>query len=133
MDRQLLRLGYRAEHAKPAMDAIAWELVRIQREQFASQGGRSGGWQPRKIFGDGHPILDDTGDLKESFKYGDEMNIWEVTDESVNFGSRDPKGVHHQYGTKNMAQRKVMDLTEQDKSGLMKISQAWVLTGSLPL
>lgn len=59
-------------------------------------------WKQRKVQGDGHPLLDDTGDLKASRK----VTINE--DGSLNISYEDPKASFHQDGTDTMPARELL-------------------------
>lgn len=130
-DRELASIGRRAQQAQPIFEATGFYLAKVQREQFASQGGRSGGWEPRKSGGD-WPILDKSGALKRSFQYGDANNIWDVTGDSLHYGSEVDYGVHHQFGAPaaNLPMRKVFELSERDRKLIVKSWQRWVFEGS---
>jgi phage gpG-like protein len=135
-DRKLMRIGARSVQAAPVLESVGFFLSRVEREQFDSQGSRSGRpWAPlapSTVARKGHDeILVDSGALRDSFIYGDSNNIWEVTNEFLRFGSSVEYGGFHQSGTEHMPQRKVMDLTEADKVAIVKSIQRWVIEGEL--
>lgn len=136
-DREIRRVGKRATAARPLYDALGWKLVAIQREQFQSEGGRSGHpWAPLadstvRSRGSAHPILDDTSALRESFLYGGAGNIFEATDDHLRYGSESEIGIFHQQGTSRMPMRKPMELTDEDRDDIVKDMQHWVIRGSV--
>jgi phage gpG-like protein len=134
--RKLMRAGFRAEAAQPLMESLAFFLSRISKEQFESQGARSGQpWQPlapSTVARKGHDtILVDSGALRDSFQYGGEDNIWEVTNEFLRWGSDVEYGIFHQQGTTHLPVRKVFWMTEADKLAVAKSIQRWIVEGEL--
>jgi phage gpG-like protein len=134
-DRELRLVGRRAVEAKPVFEAVGWYLAHVQREQFASQGARSGGWQPlapstvaRK---GSDTILVDSGALRDSFQYGAEANIFEVTDDYLRYGSDVEYGEFHQFGTSDIPMRKVFELSDDDRTKIVKSLQRWVIEGDV--
>lgn len=88
-----------------------------QIEKNFDQGGRLFGlWKPladktkkdrkRKGFKPARPILIRTGELLKSFGF-------QVKKKELKVFSDDPKAVYHQFGTKKMPQRKVIDITDR--------------------
>lgn len=146
--RRLLRIGERALRARPAFEAIAALLMRLEREQFETEGKRSsGGWQPLKqstidAKGDSS-ILFDSGALMSSLSEDGDANMtkW-ATDDFLLFGSKLPYAGFHQTGTgeakgdphpgpdvKGLAQRRPLELKEADRVGVVKLLQAYILGG----
>lgn len=131
--RKLNSMGLRASNAKPAFDAIGHKILAIQKEQFSSQGRRSsGGWRPlapSTIKRKGHDVIFlDTGELMESWKYGDSLNIFRATDESINVGSRSEHGKWHQPDPQG---RRVFELTNADRVDLVKDLQYFIVYGEV--
>lgn len=140
--RELRFMGRRATAARPLYDTLGFKLVKIQREQFASQGARSsGGWKPladSTIRRKGHDtILVDSSALRDSFMYGDANNIFEVTDDFLKYGSDIAYGPPHQFGgtrdgvPDRPPQRRVFELREDDRVDIVKDMQHWVIRGEL--
>lgn len=155
-ERELRFTGRRAMNAKPLYEELGWFLsYRVVGEQFRTKGARSGEpWAPlapstvkRKGKAD---ILEDKGDLKESFKLWDPMNIYEATDDYLRYGSHVDYGHFHQLGTEErrgmrhvqmqlfptsgsagVPMRKILDLTTDDREHIVKSMQEWVIKGRL--
>ncbi len=137
--REIIGVGARAVQARPAFDAVGWELVRIQREQFDTEGARSGHpWEPlaeSTIAAKGNDvILVDHGILRDSFIPGDPYNVFEVDDDSLVFGSLVPWGVYHHSRAprEHLPRRPVMDLTEMDRQHIVRILWGYIRTGRVP-
>lgn len=131
--RKLLRIGDRAVHARPAFEAIGEVLMRIEDQQFSSEGSRgSGGWEPLAAStvaqrGSAHPILDQSGVLRSSLTKRGGENIFDATDDYLRFGTHVPYAGFHQTGTSRTPRRRPLELTESDRAGMVKILQAYIL------
>ena len=104
-------------------------------QQFESEGERgSGGWVPlspayaawKAIHYPGQPMLQRTGRLIESFEGGPGA-IRVVRPESLAFGSDIPYGTYHQTGTGRMPRRRIIDLTEEDRTMIMREIQRYLV------
>lgn len=131
--REVKNVGRRGTRAKPMYDALGFRLQKIQAEQFASQGARgSGGWRPladSTVRGKGHAIIFlDTSELMESFKYGDPLNLFEATDDFLLWGSLSTHGQWHQPDPQD---RKVFELTGQDRRDIVRAMHRWVIFGDV--
>lgn len=113
---------------------IAAEFYRIEKEQFNSQGasGASGAWQElsagyekyKALTYPGRPILQASGHLKESIT--DPTNrdhVFRMTETSLTIGTTDPVGRYHQRGSERLPQRKIFDLTDDDKRHLRDVAR----------
>ncbi|HWQ34328.1 MAG TPA: phage virion morphogenesis protein [Blastocatellia bacterium] len=113
---------------------VANEFYRIEREQFNSQGagGASGAWRElspgyekyKAVKHPGKPILQASGHLKESLT--DPTNkdhVFRMTEDSLILGTTDPVGQYHQKGTDRLPQRKIFDLTDDDKRRLRDVAR----------
>jgi hypothetical protein len=137
VDREILARGARAVNMTPAYEEIGWDLARIQREQFDTEGARSGDtWAPNEPATDarkerlGQPlkVFQATGELRESFRLWDENNIYEATPEGLRWGSASEHGAFHQPDAKD---RRVMKLTEADKAGIVERMHMYLVYGEL--
>lgn len=133
-DREIRATGSRATRARPLFNALGEKLQLIEREQFQTSGARSGRpWAPlapSTVQRKGHDtILVDTGALRDSFNYGDPLNIFEATDDYLHWGSDVDYGEFHQ---PDPQERRVFVLTEPDRVDIVKDMQAWVIRGTLP-
>jgi phage gpG-like protein len=89
--RKLMRYGLRATEAAPVMESLGFFLSKVSKEQFQTEGARSGKpWTPlqsstvaRKGSSE---ILVDSGALRDSFQYGHEDNVWTVTNDLLHWG-----------------------------------------------
>lgn len=132
-DREMQARGRRSVQARPLYDDLGWKLIKIQREQFRTEGARGGApWaplEPSTIRAKGHDtIMVDSGATKDSFEYGDTLNIFEATDDDLKWGSRAEGGSYHQPDAKG---RRVFALTENDRREIVRDMQHWVIFGEL--
>lgn len=138
VSRRLLRFGERAINAAPAFEFIATELMRIEREQFDTEGQRSsGGWAPlaestlaQKT---GPSILVESGELKASLtERGHPSQRLIISDTFMVFGSEVDYAAYHQRGTAHMPRRRPLELTEHDRAHtVVRTLQRWITTGEL--
>lgn len=149
--RELRFVGDRAYHAKPLYEELGWFMANVAREQFLTDGARSGQpWAPlaaSTVKQKGHDtILVDSGALKESFKLWDAENVYEATDDYLRYGSLVDYGIFHQTGTEDnrgirtrwpgtsgVIKRPPLELTEADRVHIVKMMQYWVRYGALQL
>jgi phage gpG-like protein len=139
ISRELLRFSAYAGNAQPALEVIAGDMAEQIEEQFSSEGDRgSGGWAPladttiaaKAAAGLDPHILQATRGLMESLT-GGANHIREISDDSLVFGSSDPKGKFHQKGTSRMPARKPVDFTELDRRGFVRTLQRYIVEGVL--
>lgn len=138
ISRELLRFSAHAGNPQPAFRQIAENMREQIAEQFATEGGRgSGGWKPladstiaSKLAAGLDPhILQATQTLMESLTGTGGDHIEEINDDSLVFGSADPKGKFHQKGTSKMPARRPIDFTELDRRGFMRTLQRYIVEG----
>jgi hypothetical protein len=129
LSRALSRYADKINDFRPAWDSIHLDFVRIEEEQFNTQGGRSGTvWAPlsptyaawKEKYFPGRPILQLTTAMWSQFAVGTGMVV-EKTPLSLRMAPTLPCPRFHQQGTRTMPARKVVQLTEADKMGWMKI------------
>jgi hypothetical protein len=137
INREIISRGARAVEMTPVYEEIGWDLARIMREQFDTEGARSGDqWAPNEPATDarkaalGQPlkVFQATTELRESFKLWDDNNIYEATPEGLRWGSASEHGAFHQPDAKG---RKVMVLTEADKVGIVERMHMYIVFGEL--
>jgi hypothetical protein len=139
LDRKLIGNGARAVEAQPLYDMLGHKLSGIWRETFQSSGVRGGSaWAPladstirsKAAHGSSTPErpLEDTGMLRESGLYGDELNIFEATPAYLHWGSNAEWGQYHQPDPQG---RRVFRLTEIDRVEIMKDFQYWIRYGKV--
>ena len=124
--RALSRFGENVRDFSPVLEEIHDAFIRIEQEQFDTQGARTGGaWQPLSInyeqwksrYFPGQPILVLTGALRSEM----ENPLTEITPHTLRMSpENDLKALFHQRGRANMPARPVVNLTEADKMDWMK-------------
>jgi phage gpG-like protein len=141
LSRDLLRVGDRAVHAKPALEEIADYWMRLTTLQFDTEGRHaSGGWKPlkeetvrRKQLANLDPrILRATGALFGSLtSRGDGNQILDVTETELAYGSRLPYAGAHQNPRpgSRLPQRRPVELTESARRETVKILQRHIFAG----
>lgn len=131
IDRALSRLVGKVTRLDEYFKIVADVMDEAVRKQFESEGGRTDKWEPlspryaewkaRRV--GAKPILQLTGAMSESFK------TVRISSSEIAWGSQDPKAVLHQRGTSRMVQRKIIDLTEADRTRLMKELHRFLIAG----
>ena len=139
--RHLLRFGERALRATPLWNSLYNDLMNIEQVQFLSEGQHgSAGWLPlaeatvrdKQRKGLQPWILRATEVLYESLTRRNALGqIREITPTFMRFGSDIPYGILHQHGTVRMARRKVIDITEPERVGIVKKVQRFIVTGEV--
>lgn len=132
--RGISRYGDAVRDFSPVWDQIRIDFHRIEEEQFSSEGARSGHpWAPlsptyeawkTKHF-PGRSILQLTGQMWGEFAVGVGMQT-EITPMKLTMEPSMQRAVYHQQGTRTMPQRKVVDLTEEDKMGWIKMIHNYI-------
>ena len=131
--RGISRYGDAVRDFSPVWDQIRNDFHRIEGEQFATEGARSGSpWAPlsptyeawkQKHF-PGRPILQLTGMMWGEFGVGVGMQTT-IEPMKLTMTPSMQRAIYHQQGTR-MPRRKVVDLTEEDKMGWMKMIHNYV-------
>lgn len=139
LNRQFVRWTEFALDASPAFEEIYQYLLKIEQKQFASEGEYAGSvWADlaeatvadKARRGLRPEILRATDELYHSLTAENDPNQLKVISPSMlAFGSLMPYAKLHQTGTENMAQRRPIDLTEQNKRAIMKQLQLWLARG----
>jgi phage gpG-like protein len=133
VDRALSRFGDAIRDPRGYFELAADILREITEEQFASEGG--GRWAPlspayaawKMTQVGARPILTFSGRMRRSLTERGGENIREVTNDEMKWGSRVPYAVFHQRGTARMPARPIFDLSEEDRTRLLKELQAWIV------
>lgn len=139
-DTQIMRgLSRFAEDVKdlsPAFREMAKDFKKIEQGQFGSAGGRgSGGWQPlSKSYAEwksrnfpGIPLMVLSGLMRESLQGNNPWTIEEIEPHQMRLGTRIPYAKMHQQGGSKLPQRRLIDLTEDDKTRWMKFVQQYLV------
>lgn len=137
LDRALSRFGDRIVDLSPFFRNVSDQLEGAIREQFETEGQRSGGWAPlspryaewKEANYPGQPIMVLTGRLRESLVGGGESSIREVSRDQLKWGSSIEYGRKHQRGEGNLPQRRIIDLIESDRRMIMKTLQRHLVSG----
>ncbi len=136
VSRMLSRTTDKAADLGPYWQMVQGLLEESVGKQFDTQGGRTGGWAPlsaryaadkSRRFGS-QPILVATGALKESLTGGSGGIARQEGNTSLRFGTQLGYGRFHQTGTSNMPQRRILDLTNDDRRTMMKMLQRHLFT-----
>ena len=130
--RMLSRTTDRLDDLRPFLGAAAGFMAVAMEKQFNSEGGRTGGWAPlsdryaadkAERWG-ARPILVASGAMRDSLTGSGSGSVRrEIGGDSLEFGTSVPYASYHQTGTSRMPQRRILDLTEDDRRGLMKLLQ----------
>lgn len=100
---------------------IRSEVLKGHRANFNSSASPDGAnWPPRKVRGDGHPLLMDTGALMQAATGGGAGHVTEVSDGElftgvdtrVKQGGIPAAGIHN-YGRGKMPKREFLGVTEE--------------------
>lgn len=137
VNRMLSRTTEKMADLRPFLDATAEMFREGLVEQFASEGARSKKWAPlspiyaawkAKRWG-AKPILEASGRLQRSLTSTGGENIERRPGkDTLEFGTIVPYASYHQTGTKTMPQRKILDLTSNDRRATMKLLQRFLFT-----
>ena len=140
LERAVSRFADSVKDFSPVWERIRDDFHRIEEEQFETEGGRSGApWQhlsrvtqspggrrhisyeewKHKHF-PGAKILYRTGAMWGQFVTGVGMTT-EISPMRLLIQPNIPYAIYHQQGTSKMPQRRVVNLTEADKMGWMKM------------
>jgi len=114
---------------RPVFKDIAADFIEIEQRQSESQGG--GSWAPlsadyaawKERHFPGQKILQLSGELMASMTGVGAGHVEEISKDRLMIGSTAFTGMLHQLGTSRMPARPVIQLTESDKTGWMKIMQ----------
>ena len=125
--RVLDGVEYRAQDMRPIWQILAEDFYQVEEEQFATEGGFSGGWaelsERYKVWKEAHypgrPILVLTGALREAITSPNARgSIYDLQRDYMMVGvSREvlPYAVYHQTGTRHMPARPPIALPESTK------------------
>ncbi len=133
LDRTLGRFAVAAADMRPAWAQLRALFVEMERRQFGSEGGNSGGWRPltpayarwKASHYPGMTILKATSHLFDTLTNGPDIDIEEPS--YAIFGTGDPVGAYHQRGAGRLPQRRPIELTEADRQEWVRVIQAYLL------
>ncbi len=134
LDRSLQRFGDNLSDLSPFFEVAADMVSGFVKQQFDSQGGRTQGWRALspdyaawKLAQVGsQPILVFTGRMRRSLITRTGESIRHISPLSMKWGTSVDYAIYHQRGTGKMPQRRIIDLTEDDRRSLMKLLQEFL-------
>lgn len=139
LNRTFQRWAEHAGDATPAWEEIYSQLIKIEQEQFATEGAAGGeAWAAlaastvaaKARMGLRPEILRATDEMYNSLTNEDDPNQLKIiTPSMLAFGSLMPYAKYHQSGTSHMPQRRPVDLTETHKRKIIKTLQLWLARG----
>jgi phage gpG-like protein len=134
LNRSLSRFGEAVRDFRPVWRQLYADFLKIEREQFNSEGARSGTpWRPlrptyaawKAVHYPGMKVLVATGTMQLQLTTGQGMqNTFAPL--SMRLHPTDPKAKYHQAGTRRMAARPPVQLTPDDKTRWVKILHDYV-------
>ena len=136
VSQMLSRTTAKAADLGPYWLMVQGLLQQAIKEQFDTEGGRTGGWAPLseryasdkvRRFGN-QPILVATGALRQSLTGGSGFIARQEGNETLRFGTQLGYGRFHQTGTSSMPQRRILDLTNDDRRTMLKMLQRHLFT-----
>lgn len=139
LSRELLRWRHAADDMRPALRDVADYFFAVAGRQFKTEGGfASGGWAPltptyqawKAQHFPGRGILERTGVMLRSLtEEGAEGNVVVIEPDRLVWGTAVEYAPFHQLGTRKMAQRRPVELRNQDRNKVPKILQNFLATG----
>jgi phage gpG-like protein len=132
LERFLDILADDVDNFKDAFKEMADDFRETEENIFNSSGAFEGNsaWAPLKpgyaslkaLKVGNKPILTYKGDLRKSLSTRGSGHVERITKDTLEIGTRDKKAIFHQRGTRKMAQRKVVDLTDPQKRRWVRIA-----------
>lgn len=137
IDRTLDGIEAAAADMRPAWEVLRDRFLTLERRQFATQGGYSGGWAPlspryaawKAKHYPGKTILRRTDDLFRSLTEGPEIVILEPG--YMVLGSAVEYGPYHQEGAGRLPRRRPVELPDRERREWVKVIQAYIRTGGV--
>lgn len=137
--REILRVGANAKDMRPAFDEVHDLFLKVEDQQFSSQGGAySGGWRPlapstrsRKARLNLDPrILHATLRLRKSLTNKTHVDhVYRASADEMFIGSRVPYGKFHQKGAGNLPRRRPVEFNDAIRRDILKILQRHLMGG----
>ena len=134
--RSFSRFSEHMKNMQEPFGKIAKSFEKIEAGQFDSIGSRGGrewarlsdpyaDWKARHY--PGAPIMVRTGTLKESLAGYTPYTIRKIEGQKFALGTKVHYAIYHQHGGGRLPQRKLINLTEEDKIEWPKIIHRWVI------
>jgi phage gpG-like protein len=140
IDRTFLRMSNNARTTEKLWKEILKTLKLIEQVQFLTQGAHgSGGWpelaestlKAKARKGQLPWIERATEDLYNSLTGETADSLAETSEDWLRYGTHIPYAIFQQTGTKNMPQRRLVQLTEVERVELTKMVQRYIMTGEI--
>ncbi len=134
--RGFSRFGEAVSDYSPVWRELADDFLKVERDQFVSEGrSGSGGWVPlspgyaawKAKHTPGRPLLVQSGKLRQSLTEHGGEHIEEIRKDSLRLGTGVPYAIYHQAGTRHMPARKLVELSEADKTRWTKKIQSFIV------
>lgn len=137
VDRELVGIESAAEDLRPAWETLRGRFLTLERRQFASQGGYSGGWAPlspryaawKAVNFPGKTILRRTDHLYRSLTEGPDIAIIEPG--YMILGTSVVYAEHHQRGGGRLPRRRPVELPDSERREWVKVLQSFIRTGGV--
>ena len=134
--RSFSRFAENVNNATEPFKEIAADFKKIEQNQFESEGSYGGGswaelsknyseWKAKNF--PGAKILVLSGLMRESLIGENPYYVENIQPLYMEVGTRVPYAIYHQQGGSKLPQRKIINLTEDDKTRWVKIFQAWLV------
>lgn len=138
--REILRMGRNAGDMKPAFDEIHELFLKVERQQFSSQGGAySGGWKPlaastkayKARAGLDPRILHATLRLRGSLtQEAHPDHVYRASADEMFVGTKVPyAGVHQNPKTSPLPRRRPIEFSDAVRTDIVKILQRHLVEG----
>lgn len=140
-DRVFRRFDAHLSDLRPVWEAVRDEFWEIEKEQFQSGGaaGASGKWKPLSPKYEAQKVnkygtfallagtLIATEALYKSMTRQTGDSIVDIQKDGIAIGTKLPYAKYHQRGIGRLPQRKIIDFSEKQKTGMMKKVQRKIL------
>jgi len=133
LGRMFSRFGEGVSDFSPAFVLMREELYQIERQQFETQGSRSGGWASlaestvkRKGF---DTIMVASRRLFKSLTGSGGDNVADITPTQLTFGTKVPYGIYHQSPAPRvrLPRRPIIAFNDEDRKAMTKLMQRYLV------
>lgn len=137
VDRTLEGIEENVADMRPAWSALRQRFLTIERRQFATQGGYSGGWSPlspayarwKARHYPGKTILRRTDALWRSLTEGPMVAVLEP--DYMVLGTSVEYAEYHQLGGGRLPRRRPVELADAERREWVKVLQSFIRTGTI--
>ena len=136
VSRMISRFADVTDDLSPAWKRIADDFLKVEARLFGSEGASGGEkWAPlspayaewKEKHYPGKPILEREGDLMRSLVERNSDHIERISPDQLVLGTRDPKAMFHQRGTRIMPARPPIMLSDYDRTRWTKMIQRYLV------